>query len=258
MSTAASWTDTARREARGSLVDVGHLVRFRVGTLPRRTLRGGLLAVLSVTAGSATLPAWAPGAGDPDGRAGDLLLLLGTGLTSFLLLGVLAAVTGGGGRELIARDHAAAYPVGPTTDHLGALLLAPLTIAWLLQAWLLLGATAYALGPRPLLASAQVVVVLWLLAATAVAQVVGWSLEAVRRGPSGVRLVRALGLAVVLGVTALVVTDRLLPLLDASPTTVVVIGLASPPGVRWGLTVAGLLLVARVVVALGAVAIHVA
>lgn len=258
MSTAASWTDTARREARSSLVDVAHLVRFRVGTLPRRTLRGGLVAVLTVTAGSAALPAWAPGAGDPDGRAGDLLLLLGTGLTSFLLLGVLAAVTGGGGRELIARDHAAAYPVGPTTDHLGALLLAPLTIAWLLQAWLLLGATAYTLGPRPLLVSAQVVVVLWLLAATAVAQVVGWSLEAVRRGPHGIRLVRALGLAVVLGVTGLVVTDRLLPLLDASPTTVVVIGLASPPGVRWGLTVAGLLLAALVAVALGAVPAHLA
>ena len=45
-------------------------------------------------------------------------------------------VASGGGRELLAREHGVAYPVSPTTDHLGALLLAPLNIAWLLQAWL--------------------------------------------------------------------------------------------------------------------------
>ena len=43
--------------------------------------------------------------------------------------------------------RAVAFPVSPTTDHLGALLLAPLNIAWLLQAWALLGGAAYALGP---------------------------------------------------------------------------------------------------------------
>ena len=54
---------------------------------------------------------------------------------------------------------------------LGALLLAPLNVAWLLQAWGLLGATAFAVG-WPRLAAAQVGVVLWLALATAVAQVV--------------------------------------------------------------------------------------
>lgn len=260
MSTAASWTDPARvlARVRGSLADVGHLTRFRIGTLRRRTLRGGLLGVALVSVGSAAVPAWLPGAGDPDGRAADLLLLLGTGLTSFLLLAVLTAASSGGGRELIAHDHAAPYPVNPTTDHLGALLLAPLTIAWLLQAWLLLGATAYALGDRPLLASAQVVVVLWLLAATAVAQVVGWTLEAVRRGPGGVAGVRVLVLAAVLGVVGLVATDRILPVLDALPTTTVVIGAASEPGLRWALTVAGLLAAFAAAVALGAVPAHLA
>ncbi len=258
MSTATSWTDVVLVQARGSLTDVAHLVRFRVGTLRPRTVRLGLLGVGLVSLGSAVVPAWWPGAGDPDGRAGDLLLLLGTGLTSFLLLGVVAAATGGGGRELLARDHAAPYPVSPTTDHLGALLLAPLTIAWLLQAWVLMGATAYALGPRPLLASAQVVVVLWLLAATAVAQVVGWALEALRRGPRGVLVVRALVLAAVLGTVGVVATGRLLPLLDALPTTTVLVGAASAPGLRWGLTVAALLLAFVLAVALGAVPAHLA
>ena len=76
----------------------------------------------------------------------------------------------GGGRELLARDPAQIHPVSPTTDHLGALLLAPLNIAWLLQAWMLLGVTAYALGTGSL-APAQIVVLLWLAAATALAQV---------------------------------------------------------------------------------------
>ena len=42
------------------------------------------------------------------------------------------------------------YPISPTTDHLGALLLAPLNIAWLIQAWVLLGSMAYAFGPDKL------------------------------------------------------------------------------------------------------------
>ncbi len=62
-----------------------------------------------------------------------------------LLLSTVAAVSGGG-RELLPREQAVAFPVSPTTDHLGALLMAPINIAWLLQAWAVLGATAYATG----------------------------------------------------------------------------------------------------------------
>ena len=69
----------------------------------------------------------------------------------------------GGGRELLGREQAVAFPVSPTTDHLGALLLAPLNIAWILQAWLLLGSMAYATG-RGRLLPAQVGMLLWLAA----------------------------------------------------------------------------------------------
>ena len=37
-------------------------------------------------------------------------------------------VASGGGRELLARDPASIHPISPTTDHLGALVLAPLNI----------------------------------------------------------------------------------------------------------------------------------
>ncbi len=51
----------------------------------------------------------------------------------------MSGVASGGGRELLSRDQGVAFPVSPTTDHLGALLMAPLNIAWLLQSWALLG-----------------------------------------------------------------------------------------------------------------------
>ncbi len=86
---------------------------------------------------------------------------------------MVSAVASGGGRELLPREAATPYPVSTTTDHLGALVMAPLNIAWILQAWLLLGATAYAVGPEYLVA-AQAVVVAWLLSATALAQVAAW------------------------------------------------------------------------------------
>ena len=60
---------------------------------------------------------------------------------------MLSAVASGGGRELISRDQAGSHPVSPTTDHLGALLIAPLNISWMIQAWILFGSMAYSFGP---------------------------------------------------------------------------------------------------------------
>ncbi len=49
--------------------------------------------------------------------------------------------------------------------------MAPLNIAWMLQSWTLLGASAYVVGPRWTLPLALLPVLLWLFAATAIAQV---------------------------------------------------------------------------------------
>ena len=77
----------------------------------------------------------------------QMLALLPTLCLGFLVLALFNAVAAAGGREVIPREQAIAFPVSTTTDHLGALLLAPLNIAWIAQAWTLLGATSYALGP---------------------------------------------------------------------------------------------------------------
>ena len=79
-----------------------------------------------------------------------------------------------------------------TTDHLGALLLAPLNIAWMMQAWMLLGMTSYALGPAAPAGPTSSPSLLWILTATALAQVVGWCAEGVRRGRHGIAIFRVL------------------------------------------------------------------
>ncbi len=135
--------------ARGALVDVGHLVRFRtagLGETTRRRLRTALVVVGLLTLLAGTLPAFLPGA-EVSGRSDDLLLLLPSAYLGVLAIALITAASSGGGRELIPRDQAVAFPVDPATDHLGALLMAPLNIAWLLQTWTVLGLTAYALGP---------------------------------------------------------------------------------------------------------------
>lgn len=260
MPTVGSWTDAPVRgllDARRAVVDVGHLVRFRTATVRRRSSSiWFVLAFLALTTAAAVVPAYTPGAGG-DGRAFELLLLLPTALAGFLGLAVVSAVASGGGRELLDRDPGAVFPVSATTDHLGALLLAPLNIAWLLQAWVLLGTTAYALGPDGL-AAAQVVLVLWLAVATAVAQVVAWSFEGVRRAPhgiAGVRLVTLVLLGIALG---LQMADALVTVLDRLPTRQIVLGMLTGIGWEWAATVAGLLVALVLAVAIGAVPAHIA
>ncbi|MCW2813634.1 MAG: hypothetical protein JWN84_1089, partial [Nocardioides sp.] len=145
MPTADSSTEGPFTAARRAVVDVGHLVRFRTSTSRRRVAALAVLTFLALTAAVAVVPAYVEGAGE-SGRALDVLVVLPTALTAFVLLAIVSASSSGGGREMLARDAAHIHPVSPTTDHLGALLLAPLNIAWMLQAWLLLGMTSYGVG----------------------------------------------------------------------------------------------------------------
>lgn len=256
MPTARSWTEPLA-DARRAVADVGTLVRFRAAHVRRpRAFRAGLVLFALTSAAVAVVPAYTPGAGG-DGRATEVLVVLPTALAALVLIAVVSAVASGGGRELLARDPAAVHPISPTTDHLGALLLAPLNIAWLLQAWTLLGAAAYGAGPSALV-PLQVAMVLWLVLATALGQVVAWSLEGVRRLRHGEAALRVLTVGALAGVVALQVAGELVPLLDRVPTVRVV---AIPLGGvtwSWALLVLALLGLALVAVVLGAVPAHLA
>ncbi len=264
MSTALSSTETAASpsgwasrlaDVRRSVADTGALLRFRTAGLRGRSrtwARVGLVLMVAVTVLSAWLPAYLP---TGDNRRTDVLSLLPSAMLSLLFIALISAAASGGGRELVPRDQGVAFPITPTTDHLGALLMAPLNIAWLLQAWMLLGATAYVLGPQWGLVLSQVVMVLWLVTATATAQVVGWGVEWVRRGPRGAWIVR--GASALLGLVGayLIAAGMLGDLLNNSPTVKlagVSLGAAGGPSWTWALTNLGLLLATLVAVAAGA------
>ncbi len=214
---AGSTASTTLGDARRAVADLAHLIRFRAGTVRRRSALPWALGVLVVISiGVTTIPMALPGARTSE-RARDLLLLAPTAYAAFLLVTIVSAVASGGGRELLSREQGVAFPVSPTTDHLGALLMAPLNIAWLLQAWLLLGVVSYSL-PVHLVPAAVVSVLLWLAVGTASAQVLAWTMETIRRGPHGVAVVRGLAVAGVLAVAVLQVSGRLSQMLDHIPT----------------------------------------
>jgi hypothetical protein len=251
VSTALSWT-----ELRSSREDLASLLRLRRSGLTdaaRRRLRVAGAVVLGLTVSAAVGPAYL-GGGFPRVRSGQLIALLPSLCLGFLVLATFTAIASAGGREIIPREQAVVFPVSTTTDHLGALLLAPLNIAWILQAWTLLGITSYVLGPTRLWAY-ELPVLLWIVTATALAQVVGWWAEGVRRGRHGITVFRTVMVLLGLGAVGLVVTDRLAPLLDRSPTGQILELVLDAQGGRflsWGVGVAVLLLIFAAAATLGA------
>jgi len=224
-----SWT-----ELRAGTTDLRALLAFRrtgLSAVSRRRLTVGAGIIVVLTVAAIVVPAYLREPLDARYR-GDLVAVLPTFYLGFLLLSVLAATTSGGGRELIPREQAVALPVSTVTEHLGALLMAPLNIAWLIQAWSLLAATSYVLGTNNLVAS-TVPVLLWILVATAFGQVVGWIYEGIRRGWHGVLVARSISVGLAAGVAALVITDNLTDVLDQSPTVRIYIAAANVSGDAW-------------------------
>jgi hypothetical protein len=218
---------TRRRlaEARRDVADLGPLFSFRAATLrgrSRAVARHGFAVVGILTVLAGWLPAYLP---EGAARRTDVLSVLPSALVGVLAIALVSAAASGGGRELVPHDQAAPYPIAPITDHLGALAMAPLNIAWLFQAWMLLAATAYVAGARPGLLLSQLMVVVWLVTATCIAQVAGWGVEWVRRGVRGPFFTRVIVTLAVLVGAFVVAGHRLVPLLQGSPTTNIVIAM---------------------------------
>ena len=253
MPTAASWT-----EVRGATRDVGHLLAFRTSTVRRpRAVLVVAAVFVGLTAAAAFIPSRVEGAGSNEDHALDALILLPAAMAGLLLLAVASAVASGGGRELLSREYGVAFPVSPTTDHLGALLFAPLNIAWLIQAWILIGATSYGVESRSLL-PALIGMLVWIAAATAVGQVVAWTIEAVRRTEHGIAIVRAAGLALAAGAIALQLSGNLGNLLDALYTRWLVVGFVDGFSQRWIASIGVELGILVVAVVVGAIPAHLA
>jgi hypothetical protein len=248
--TGRSWTDAPTSVLAG-LEDLAALLAFRRGGLTaasRRRIRAGALVVLALSVLAVVGPAVARGPLHAR-HVGDLVAVLPSFYLGFAVLAVVGAISSGGGREVVPREQAVAFPVGTLAEHLGALLLAPLNIAWLIQAWALLGATSYVLGPRHLVA-AILPLLLWIAAATALGQLVGWWFEGLRRGPRGLLVSRAVTATFAGGVAVLVGTGHLAGVLDRSPTVRVYLAAAYATSGQWSLWSLGLLCLTGLVLAL--------
>ena len=202
--------------------------RVRIALLVAATVSLALLTL--VIAGSASVPlGLASGGAGPAtdlvtggglvDRTGEIATLLPSAMLGFGLFCVIAPLSAGGGTELIPEAELVAYPVRVPTLVRLSLILTPLNIAWYLQVLVLVAATSYAVrgpaGPGLPLG----VLVVFMVACTAVGQALGWALVGVRRtrrGRRGTWLLFGGALAVVAWV---VITDRGPALLDNAPTT---------------------------------------
>jgi hypothetical protein len=233
------------------------LFQFRSQAVRRRQLARVLsLVFVVVTLGVAAVPAFMPGAATGP-HAFDILLLVPSAMAGILVLNMASAIASGGGRELISREEAGPHPISPTTDHLGALLLAPLNIAWMIQAWILLGSISYSVLPGRVVGT-EIVAILWLVFSTAAGQVVAWAMEAVRRGPRGIAITRILLVLLALTAGGVQLSGRTTDVLDRIPTVWFLVGAKDGWTLRWLLTVVALLGMTLVAVVLGAVPAHLA
>src|SRR3954469_22559020 len=108
-------------ESRRAVGDVGPLVRFRLAGMRDRGRRAASIALAvfgSLTVAVVAVAGYWPGAGTA-AKANDMLILLPTAYIAFLLTTTMAIIGSGGGRELLPREQAVAFPVSPVTDHIG-------------------------------------------------------------------------------------------------------------------------------------------
>jgi hypothetical protein len=200
----------------GPAASLGILLGLRargLGTGARIAVVVGVALLVAMTVVSVIFPSQV-------GLAPELTEAMGrylpVGYLAFVLTTATAALFGGGGREALPADQVVAFPVGPTTDHLAGLVLAPLNLAWLLQAWTLLASVAVLTHGGHTWA-AVVPVVLWLVAATVGVQWLSWVVEYVRRGPRGELFVRTGAVVVGLVIVAVVSTGHLLDVVVLTP-----------------------------------------
>jgi hypothetical protein len=235
-------------ESRRALGDVAPLIRFRLAGMRDRGRRRAGIAIAvfaSLTTAVVVVAGLWPGAGTA-AKASDLLLLLPTAYVAFFLTTTMAIIGSGGGRELLPRDQAVAFPVSPITDHVGAVLLAPLNVAWIIQAWSLLGATAFVTGGSRLYLVAPTAA-LWLVVATCMAQAVAWCVELVRRGPHGLFIVRTVWVAVAAATAFMVATGstaRVADEVSAQASWITLVAIAPAGNGEWVTWAVGVLAMA--------------
>ena len=171
----------------------------------------------------------------------------------FGVLALVAPLTAGGGHDVVPPDQLVAYPVRPTTQFLGGLVLAPANLVWVVQLLGLAALTAWLTVGGSLLRG-SVTTAAYVAAVTALGQALAWLVVGLRQTRRGRQLVTAAALALLATGVGVVRTGQGREALRASPTYDVVAGvIAGGDGhaLRWGATTAVLLAAAAVCLAVG-------
>ena len=172
----------------------------------------------------------------------------------FGALAVIAPLTAGGGNEVVPPDQLTPFPVRPTTQFFGGLVLAPLNLVWVVQLLALAALTAYLTIDGSLLRGG-VTTASYVIALTVFGQALAWAVVGARQTQRGRRVVGAAGIVMLLASVLVVRAGSGDTVLDRSPTRSVVAGvIAGGDGslLRWGVTTGVLILLVAVGLALGA------
>ena len=162
----------------------------------------------------------------PDDQTFNLSLATPTFYVGFLVLAVLAPLVSGGGYELYPPDQLVAYSVKPATVFRGTLALAPVNLAWMINVVALFVITGFATGglawgptSRSLLT-----VTAFIGAVTIAGHTIGWLVMGIRQTHRGRLATNAAGALTVAAGLLVFWTDKVIPLLDNSPTRYVLTG----------------------------------
>lgn len=171
----------------------------------------------------------------------------------FGALALIAPLTAGGGIEVVPADQLAPFPVRPSTQFFGGLMLAPVNLVWVVQLLVLAALTAY-LTVGGSLARGGVTTAVYVAGLTVCGQALAWFVVGLRQTQAGRRLVGGTAIALLVTAVLLVRTGRGDDVLDLAPTDSVVAGvIAGGDGhlLRWSVTTAILLAATAVGVAVG-------
>jgi hypothetical protein len=169
----------------------------------------------------------------------DVLILLPSMYLGVVLLAVLAPLAAGGGNELFPPDQLVAFPVRPSTQFLGGVLLAPLNLAWIAQVVVLVAASSYAgavtgTGPWTIAMS-----LLFVGSATVAGHAVAWWVVGVRQAAVGRAVTWGVAAALAVSVAVLDRAGLLTEALDRAPTRGLVLAAVQGPSPRWWTTTLG-------------------
>ena len=201
-------------------------LRWTMVRQPRSRLGLALLAgsALGLLVGAVLAGARLSDAGD---RSFGIALVLPSLLLGFALSAFISPLAAGGGNQLFPPEQLAAFPLRASAHFRSSLLLTPINLAWLLQVVALAGATAFVTGPSPRLILALLVIGTYVGFVTVAGQAAAWWIVGLRQQRAGRAALLSIAGLLLIGAAALLISERVIEVLDRSPTTLVVTAMAN-------------------------------